>query len=153
MARLSFSWLVEDKVAGHQAVFWLQDVEWLKKQGVLAMVRLANSPGVTSSQIAGTAVGDCPEFVEDMQAPTQAQIDIIMAFILELLSNNRPVGVSCNAGVGRTGTILACYLVRKGKQADEAIKEVRLKRPGSIETVEQEEAVSEYARRLQSHLF
>ena len=49
-----------------------------------------------------------------------------------------PVAVCCGAGLGRTGTVLAAVLVRRGLPAREAIHEVRAQRPGSIETPEQE---------------
>jgi atypical dual specificity phosphatase len=72
-----------------------------------------------------------------MTAPKQHQIEKIIALITISLSYGRPVGVSCSAGLGRTGTILACYLVSRGLDADAAINRVRMKRPGSIETREQ----------------
>jgi atypical dual specificity phosphatase len=43
--------------------------------------------------------------------------------------------------------ILACYFVTKDLGAKNAVARVRRLRPGSIETAEQEEAVSEFARR------
>ena len=55
------------------------------------------------------------------------------------------VCVHCMAGVGRTGTMLAVYLVKsRGLSAQQAIQEVRRQRPGSIETQSQEEAVFIY---------
>jgi protein-tyrosine phosphatase len=52
------------------------------------------------------------------------------------------------AGYGRTGTVLAAYLVAKGAEPEEAIDRVRRARPGSIETVEQEHAVHLFAETL-----
>ncbi len=43
----------------------------------------------------------------------------------------------------------ACYMVRRGMEPEAAIKYVRRLRPGSIETESQEDAVREYAARLQ----
>ncbi len=59
-----------------------------------------------------------------------------------------PVAVHCIAGLGRTGTILACYLVGQGISAEEAITTIRKWRPGSIEISEQEAVIYEYERFL-----
>ena len=60
----------------------------------------------------------------------------------------RAVGVHCGAGMGRTGTFLAAYLVSQGMTAHDAIAEVRRLRPGSIETPAQERAVAQYEASL-----
>lgn len=55
----------------------------------------------------------------------------------------------CKHGLGRTGTMLACYLVKtRAISGEEAIKTIRRLRPGSIETREQERAVLEFQRYL-----
>jgi atypical dual specificity phosphatase len=85
--------------------------------------------------------------VPDMTAPPPDLVDRAMAFIQELIDDGRAVAVHCGAGIGRTGTILACYLVHLGLDAGEAIRRVRERRPGSIETRDQEETVRRYAAR------
>jgi ADP-ribosyl-[dinitrogen reductase] hydrolase len=47
----------------------------------------------------------------------------------------------CYAGLGRTGTVAARLLIEHGTRPAEAIAQVRRIRPGSIETVEQENYV------------
>lgn len=66
--------------------------------------------------------------------------------ISSCLENQQPVAVHCLAGLGRTGTMLACYLVATGTPANNAIMRIREWRPGSIETKEQEAVVYEYER-------
>jgi len=88
--------------------------------------------------------------VEDYKAPTIAELKSTTVFLEnEIESNRRPVLVHCAAGKGRTGTILAAYLLKKEHlNAEEAIRKIRKLRPGSIQTQVQEEAIRQYASSL-----
>jgi atypical dual specificity phosphatase len=85
--------------------------------------------------------------VQDFTPPSQAQLDEGVRAIAEALQAGQRVAVHCRAGLGRTGTLLAAYFVTQGFAAAEAIEQVRTRRPGSVETQAQEQAVAEYARR------
>ena len=70
-------------------------------------------------------------------------------FIHNRITSNEPVMVHCLAGMGRTGTILACYLIKYQKMsADNAIQKVREERPGSIQSFPQEEIIFQFAKSL-----
>jgi atypical dual specificity phosphatase len=86
--------------------------------------------------------------VPDSHAPTQHQLDEGVAAIENALKEGQRVAVHCGAGLGRSGTLIAAYLVSQGSSPDDAMAQVRNARPGSIETLEQEAAVHEFARRL-----
>ena len=86
--------------------------------------------------------------VVDLTPPTEEQIELGLRAIDEALGSGRRVAVHCGAGLGRTGTLVACYLVRAGIAPDEAIARLRALRPGSIETREQAMAVAAYAARI-----
>lgn len=86
--------------------------------------------------------------VADSLPPTQAQLDRGVVAIGAGLRAGKRVAVHCAAGLGRSGTLIAAYLVSQGATPDDAIALVRTARTGSVETAEQEAAVHEFARRL-----
>jgi atypical dual specificity phosphatase len=86
--------------------------------------------------------------LRDFAAPSPEQIERGVAAIVEAQGAGEVVAVHCGGGFGRTGTLLACYLIqRHGLDAAEAIQRVRKARPGSVETREQAEAVEAFAWR------
>ncbi len=85
--------------------------------------------------------------VPNSDPPSQAQLDRGVAAITDALARGTRVAVHCGAGLGRSGTLLAAYFVTQTYSADEAIARVRAVRPGSIETLQQEQAVHEFSSR------
>jgi hypothetical protein len=60
--------------------------------------------------------------------------------------NGETVEVGCIAGIGRTGTVLACMVVLTGLDAPSAVAWVRANyRPRAVETAAQEDWVSWFA--------
>lgn len=84
--------------------------------------------------------------VADFTAPTLRQVEQAIASIDDFFAQGLAVAMHCRAGLGRTGTVLACYLVSQGSPAKQAIEEVRMKRPGSIETPEQVAVIELFER-------
>lgn len=93
--------------------------------------------------------------VEDFGSPTFDQIDEFIEFVESKLAANQKVLVHCFAGRGRTGTMLAAYLIHAGMRSDAAIREIRERAQAAYGTVRgviepgQEETLREYERRLQ----
>jgi atypical dual specificity phosphatase len=147
---LNFSWVVDNKLAGSRGPRSRSDLITLKQKGVGALVRLVESheSWVTSKEINEVGLEDYNEPVQDFRAPTQTQVDKIIAYIDSHIEAGIPVDVSCNAGIGRSGVILACYLVHKGRAAKDALELVCEKRGRGPEVPEQIVAINDYWLRI-----
>ncbi len=140
----NFSWIIEDEIAGMaKPASSVNDFEFLKEKGLEAIVTLTEHPlsKVLIDEF-GFSVKHIP--IRDFHPPTLEQIEDFVTFSKCARAEGKKLVVHCEAGMGRTGTLLACYLVSKGYSATNAIEEVRIKRPGSIETTEQQEVVLEF---------
>lgn len=141
----NFGWLLDGEVAGSARPQSAAALAALHAAGVRVVVNLGERPLPAAAVArAGLRVTDLP--VADFTAPTLAQLETATAVIEQAVGSGQPVAVCCGAGLGRTGTVLAAVLVRRGRPATEAIAEVRARRPGSIETPDQGAAVAAYER-------
>lgn len=72
--------------------------------------------------------------IEDLSLPTEQQMSNIIDFIDDRIANGHKVYVHCWGGVGRTGTVIGCYLIRHGyAKPDNVIETINyLKRTTSI---------------------
>lgn len=84
--------------------------------------------------------------VRDFHAPTASTLDRAVDAVEEALGRGERVMVHCGAGFGRTGTVVACLFVARGLGAAGGIARARALRPGSIETVEQQQAVRRFEK-------
>ena len=142
---MNFGWVLKDELAGSQGPASVHDLAFLHSQGIRAVIRMEER---TIPADSGDAIDlvDMFEPVPDFTPPELEQIQRMIEFIDQQIGEQKPVAVSCFAGIGRTGTVLACYLVHRGEEPAEAINRVRRLRSGSIQTPEQEAAVHQFAR-------
>ncbi len=141
-----FSWVDRPHVAGLAQPEGPDDLRWLRANGVELLVSLTEEPPprrwVNDAGLLGVHLP-----VEDMTAPTPDQLAAAVQAIRRANTAGLGAAVHCAAGLGRTGTVLACYFVAvRGDSAAAAVERVRRLRPGSVETPAQEEAVAAFAQ-------
>jgi atypical dual specificity phosphatase len=120
------------------------DLANLERRGIRTLVNMderAHSPALLARH--GLTELHLP--VPDFHAPTQEQLATAVAAVVSAVSAGERVAIHCAAGLGRSGTVAACYLVELGQQWKGAIESIRAVRPGAIETAEQIAAVQAYA--------
>lgn len=146
---VGFSWVIKDELAGmaHPGLMAPldQDLAWLKREGVGAVISLTETVLDVSAEVDFDLL-HVP--IPDMMSPTIVEIEEIVSFTETAIAQGKPVAMHCLAGRGRTGTLLACFLVHRGVSPESAIEVIRSQRPGSIETQTQMMTVFDYAAYL-----
>jgi protein-tyrosine phosphatase len=77
--------------------------------------------------------------IPDMDVPLPEQMVRILDAIDTALGEGQVVYVHCMGGIGRTGTVIGCFLVRHGQTGAEALQEIARLRGGLAESPETEE--------------
>ena len=146
--RNRFSFVIPNKLAGMglpgRTNSLKDDFEFLLQQKIKAVVTLMEYP-LNKKVIDQYEMDYLHIAVKDFSAPSLTQIEIFVNYVDKMLSSGKSVVAHCHAGIGRTGTMLACYLAKEGMQPDDAIREIRHLRPGSIDSRAQEDAVWNYS--------
>ncbi len=139
-----FTWVVEGSIAACRYPRTEADLRALADRGIAVLLNL-HEEAHDAGLLARCGLSEVHVPVRDFTAPTPEQIDTGVGAIRGAVGQGRAIAVHCGAGLGRTGTMLACYLVSTGMSADAAIERVRAIRPGSIETERQRIAIRRYA--------
>lgn len=82
--------------------------------------------------------------VEDGEPPSEEQALSAVEWIAERVKNGKNVFVHCHAGMGRSVTLVAAYLIACGLSLGEALKTLRERHPQSSPTKSQLEFLREF---------
>ncbi len=138
-----YNWIVEGRLL---ASVYPSNESYLKhlkeKEGIELAINLTESPWPENWQkLSGIRCLHFP--VVDMSVPSLEAAGRIMD---EIDNHEGPVMLHCAAGIGRTGTMIGLYLVHRGMDPEDAIRTVRKKRPGSIQTRSQERFIMRWTK-------
>tara|TARA_B100001750_G_scaffold104106_1_gene82360 strand:- start:5033 stop:5536 length:504 start_codon:yes stop_codon:yes gene_type:complete len=129
----NFKWLIDNKIAGSGFINTKTELDFLINHNISAVLTLTTS-SLNDEVISNKSVTfKHISTIEDHSLPSIDHLVDAIQFINECMMNNKSVVVHCRAGIGRTGTVLAAFLINSGMSVDESVNEVRKKRPGSIE--------------------
>jgi rhodanese/phosphatase family protein len=136
-----FTWVREGKLAASGRPYSKSQVDWLKRNGVTAILSLTEEP-LPSEWTRGVEARHIS--MKDHAPVSHSDMLLGADYIQSSISEGKVVLVHCLAGKGRTGSILAAYLmVHEGKTARQAIDELREGREGSVEH-QQEQRVLDF---------
>ena len=119
------------------------DLAWLRERGVGAVLTLTEQP-LPADLLARSGLVGLHIPVDDMTPPSPPQLEDALDFIHAQIQRHA-VAVHCLMGMGRTGTVLAAYLIRHGATPDDAIRQIRGLCAGAICTEGQERALANFA--------
>lgn len=110
-----------------------QDVRALYQKGIRAILSLTEHPitrfrEITFDLFDQLQISYFHIPIPDQFPPTFEQAQDILQIINNMKNQKRPVFVHCNAGIGRTGTILHLYYLAQRKSLEEARGLVRARR-------------------------
>jgi atypical dual specificity phosphatase len=147
----NFSWVIDNKLAGSGTPMTSEQYRWLIKNNIKSIVTVREFPlpqkWLVDNEKKETIINDYKfVYVKDYGVPSLEVLDNIVDYInIKITKEKKPLVVHCAAGKGRTGTILAAYLLKQDNiSSQDAIKKIRSLRPGSIQSKIQEEILHEY---------
>src|SRR6516225_7673154 len=99
-----FSWIDKPLLAAMARPQALEELEWLRSQGIQILLSLTEEPPrrdwINQAGLMGYHVP-----IYDMEAPTPEQLQSCLTTIERAGASNMGLAVHCTAGLGRTGTI------------------------------------------------
>ena len=85
--------------------------------------------------------------VQNHTAPKHDQLEFGVSVLEKLVSISRKVYVHCKNGHGRAPTLVAAYIIKKGKSPAEAEALIKLKRPTMHLEDVQRQALEDFSKK------
>lgn len=125
IAKLEFNYITDNIYIGTNQCCQTHFDEKLAKKGVTADISLEEER--IDAPFGVDFYAWIP--VKDHTAPSRDKFEFGTHIIEKLVSMKRKIYVHCKNGHGRAPTLVAAYLIKKGKTAEEAVAFIKSKRP------------------------
>lgn len=150
-----FRWVIPGKVAGTPMPGVVQgidlDLAALRTVGVTMLITLTEKD-LPQDALRRHGLRNLHLPIRDREPPTVPQVRMLIARMDAMLKRGEVLAVHCLAGLGRTGTILASWLIQDGLTAQAALERIRKIEPGYVQSAEQEAFLSAVEADLLSRL-
>jgi atypical dual specificity phosphatase len=121
------------------------DLEGLRRLGVELLITLEEQPTVPTEALAAHGIRSRHFPIVDMSVPDITAALELCANIQAELDRGKVVALHCRAGLGRTGTMLACQLIYQGYGAHTALDRLRAINPRCVQSEAQLEFLRQFA--------
>ncbi|WP_313297658.1 ATP-binding cassette domain-containing protein [Diaphorobacter sp.] len=142
-----FLWIVPGKLAGAAMPGAVTDIDHdltlLKRVGITMLITLTERD-IDQAALQRNGLKNLHLPVYDREAPSMGQIQMLLKRMEVLLAQGEVLAVHCLGGLGRTGTVIAAWLVREGLTAQEALRRVRRIDPRYVQSADQEVFLQSY---------
>ena len=89
--------------------------------------------------------------IKNHTPPSQEQFDFGVSILEKLVAMKKRVYIHCKNGHGRASTLVSAYLIKQGKEVDEAIAFIKAKRPSIHLADSQKMALEIYSKRINKY--
>lgn len=151
-----FVWVTPGKLAGLSlpgGEFEIDaELAALGRLGITSLVTLTKSD-IPAELLSRHGLGGLHLPIRHGEPPTVAQTSMLLIRMQGMLRAGEVLAVHCSDGLGRTGTVLAAWLMREqGLSAEEVLKRLRQIDPRFVESPEQEAFLRAYEHSFFKHL-
>jgi protein-tyrosine phosphatase/Fe-S-cluster containining protein len=127
MSDYLLTWLTDDLATGYAPMSY-EDLDSIRAQGIDAIVNLCAEFGDLHEIEEGRGFEVYYLPIEDECAPDMAELEKALVWLDESIYLGKKVLVHCRHGIGRTGTFVTSYLLRRGLGLKLASKTLRKNR-------------------------
>jgi atypical dual specificity phosphatase len=151
-----FHWIVPGRLAGCAEPGVSASIDYdmglLHNMGITHLITLTEND-LDQNALARNQLSNLHLPIYDREAPSMAQTYMLVRRMQVMLDQGSVLSVHCRAGIGRTGTILAAWLIREGGlNATHAIERLRSIYRAYVQTQVQEQFLQNFEQDIMQRM-